>query len=190
MVIVKTFFNEVLLIKPNIFNDFRGSFRENYRKKTFFTKARRKINFCQDNLTYSKKGVLRGLHYQLHPYSQSKLVSVIEGKVLDVVVDIRKGSPTFGKHFSQELSSKNNLQLFVPRGFAHGFITLSKFSIFYYKVDQYYNSKNERNISPEDPELDIDWMLPECEWIQSEKDKKKSFLKNAELFEFNKDLYA
>ena len=146
--------------------------------------------FCQDNLTHSKKGVLRGSHYQLTPFSQTKLVSVIQGSILDVVVDIRKNSPTFGQYFSFELSAENQLQLFIPRGFAHGFITLSETSIFIYKVDQYYNFASEGSIVPDDPALGIDWQIPQSEWIQSEKDKNHPTLEEAPLFDYNIDLYA
>ena len=135
--------------------------------------------------SFSYQGVLRGLHYQLPPFAQSKLVSVIEGSVLDVVVDIRRGSPTFGQYFSQELNTENRFQMFIPRGFAHGFITLSKSSIFCYKVDNFFNSKYERSLSPDDPELDINWRLSKDEWIQSRRDKNNSKLANLSLFEGN-----
>ena len=190
MILKTTPFNEVFILKPNLHLDERGSFMESFNEREVEKTLVRKIAFCQDNLTYSKKGVLRGLHYQLPPFSQTKLVQVLEGSVLDVVVDIRKGSPTFGQHFSCELSAENQLQLFIPRGFAHGFITLSETSIFMYKVDQYYNFESEGSITPDDTALGIDWQLPQSEWIQSEKDKKHPTLAEATLFDYNTDLYA
>ena len=190
MTAIPTLFKEVFLIKPLVHKDARGSFREGYKDKDVQRLIGRQIDFCQDNLTDSKKGVLRGLHYQLPPFSQSKLVTVLQGSVLDVVVDIRKGSPTFGKHFSQELSAENQLQLFVPRGFAHGYITLSASSLFMYKVDQYYHPQSEGSIAPDDPSLGIDWRLPKSEWIQSEKDQNHPALDQANLFDNKEDLYA
>ena len=190
MTIIPTVFKEVLLLKPEIYFDARGSFSEHFLSKGFQEAVGKQINFCQDNLTHSKKGVLRGLHYQLPPHSQSKLVSVIQGGVLDVVVDIRKGSPTFGQHFSKELTDENQLQLFIPKGFAHGYITLSEYSIFLYKVDQYYHPENEGNIAPNDPALGIDWRMPEKKWIQSDKDKMHPKLKDAILFDYKKNLYV
>ena len=190
MTAIPTLFKEVFLLKLELYRDARGSFKEAYKQKAFEQRIGRKIDFCQDNHTYSKKGVLRGLHYQLPPFSQSKLVSVLRGSVLDVVVDIRKGSPTFGRHFSQELSAENQLQLFVPRGFAHGYITLSEDSIFMYKVDNYYQPDREGSIAPEDIELGIDWKFPKSEWIRSEKDQKHPSLSEANLFNYNQDLYA
>ena len=190
MNIKTTPFKEVFILKPNVHLDERGSFRESFNGREAEKVLGRKIMFCQDNLTHSKKGVLRGLHYQLHPFSQTKLVQVIQGNVLDVVVDIRKGSPTFGQYFNCQLSAENQLQLFIPRGFAHGFITLSETSIFIYKVDQYYNFESEGSIAPDDPALGIDWQIPPSEWIQSEKDKNHLTLAAAPLFDYNKDLYA
>lgn len=189
MNIKTTPFKEVFILKPNVHLDERGSFMESYNGREVEKALGRKTMFCQDNLTYSKKGVLRGLHYQLPPYSQTKLVSVIQGSVLDVIVDIRKDSPTFGQKFSCELSDENKLQLFVPRGFAHGFITLSETSTFMYKVDQHYNFKSEGSIAPDDPALGIDWQIPKPEWIQSEKDKKHPTLNEATLFDYYIDLY-
>jgi len=189
MIIKTTPFKEVFILEPKVHLDERGSFTESFNKKEVEKALGRKTKFCQDNQTFSKKGVLRGLHYQLSPFSQTKLVRVVQGKVLDVVVDIRKGSPTFGNHFSCELSSENQLQLFIPRGFAHGYITLSKTSVFMYKVDQFYNFETEGSITPNDPALAIDWQIPESEWIQSEKDKKHPILLKASLFDYNIDLY-
>ena len=190
MKIKHTFFSEVLLLQPFRNIDKRGFFTEQFTKKVFEKVTGNKIIFCQDNITYSKKGVLRGLHYQLPPHSQSKLVSVIHGRVLDVVVDIRKGSPTFGEYFSQELSAENGFQIFIPRGFAHGYITLSNYSTFLYKVDRYYYPKSEGSIAPNDPDLSIDWKLPQSSWIQSKKDKNHPLLSQAVLFDFKENLYA
>ena len=189
MNIKTTPFKEVFILKPKVHLDERGSFMESFNKNDVEKALGRKTTFCQDNQTFSKKGVLRGLHYQLPPFSQTKLVQVLQGIVLDVVVDIRQGSPTFGHHFSCELSAENQLQLFIPRGFAHGFITLSETSIFIYKVDQYYNFASEGSITPDDVALGIDWQLPQSEWIQSEKDKKNPMLAEATIFDFNIDLY-
>ena len=190
MNIKTTPFKGVFILKPKVHLDERGSFMESFNEMEVENLLGIKKAFCQDNQTFSKKGVLRGLHYQLPPFSQTKLVQVIQGNVLDVVVDIRKGSPTFGQHFSCQLSAENELQLFIPRGFAHGFITLTESSIFMYKVDQYYNVASEGSISPDDPELGIDWQLPQSEWIQSEKDKKHPTLAEALLFDNDTDLYA
>ena len=190
MTIIPTTFKDLFLLKPDIFEDTRGSFSKHFSGKLFKNITEKDIYFYQDNLTHSKKGVLRGLHYQLPPFSQSKLVSVIQGKVFDVVVDIRKGSPSFGEHFTQELSDQNKLQLFIPRGFAHGFITLSENSIFMYKVDNYYEPQSEGSIAPDDPDLGINWNLPKSEWILSEKDRKNPRLSKARLFDYNKDMYA
>jgi len=190
MNIKTTPFKEVFIFKPNVNLDERGSFMESFNERKVEKAFGRITTFCQDNLTHSKKGVLRGLHYQLPPFSQTKLVQVLKGSVLDVVVDVRKGSPTFGQHFSCELSAENQLQLFIPRGFAHGFITLSETSIFIYKVDQYYNFESEGSITPDDPALGIDWQLSPSEWIQSEKDKKHPKLAEALLFDYNTDLNA
>ena len=190
MTATPTLFKEVLLLKPRVYRDARGSFSEHHQQQVLEKAVGRHIHFCQDNLTHSKKGVLRGLHYQLPPYSQSKLVSVIEGCVLDVVVDLRAGAPTFGQYLSQELSTDNGFQLFIPRGFAHGYITLSESSIFMYKVDQYYHPQSEGSITPEDPELGIDWKLSKSDWIQSEKDQYHPSLGEAPLFDYKQDLYA
>ena len=190
MQLISNFFKEVLLLKPNSNIDKRGSFSELYHRSDFIRANGGRVDFCQDNLTHSKKGVLRGLHYQLNPNAQSKLVSVIQGTVLDVVVDVRKGSPTFGKHFTQELSDQNNFQIFIPRGFAHGYLTLSETSILHYKVDNIYSSESEGSIAPNDPELGIDWIFPETEWIQSDKDRKNPELKDAILYDYKKNLYV
>ena len=184
-----TDFKDVLLITPKSYQDKRGSFRENFRLDKLENFINRKIVFCQDNLANSKKGVIRGLHYQLEPFSQSKLVSVIKGEILDVVVDIRKGSPTFGKHISFKLTENNQQHLFIPRGYAHGYITLSESSIFHYKVDNYYNKASEGSIAFDDSKLQIDWILPQAEWIISEKDKNHPLLEDALLFEYSINIY-
>ena len=189
MNIKTTPFKEVFILKPKVHLDERGYFTESYNEKEIEKVLGRKIGFCQDNQTFSKKGVLRGLHYQLPPFSQSKLVRVIEGKVLDIIVDIRKGSPTFGQHYSCELSAENQLQIFIPRGFAHGYITLSESSIFSYKVDNYYNKESEGSIAFDDPKLGIDWLLDPFTFLISEKDKLHPNLDQAQCFDFKKSLY-
>ena len=190
MKVKPTLFPEVILLQPSINIDDRGSFTEQFNQKVFNKAIGKQINFCQDNLAFSKKGVIRGLHYQLPPFSQSKLVTAVQGTILDVVIDIRKGSHNFGKHFTLELSDQNQYQLFIPRGFAHGYITLSESSIFHYKVDQYHYPKSERGINPNDPNLKIDWKIPKDDWIQSKKDKSNPSLSEVKVFDFKKDLYG
>ena len=184
-----TNFDDVIIFNNQSFKDLRGSFKESFRLDKIENALNQKIHFCQDNIAESKKGVLRGLHYQIDPYSQSKLVSVIKGKVIDIIVDIRKGSPTFGKHISIELSDENQKQVFIPRGYAHGYITLSEESIFHYKVDNYYNKSSEASIAFDDPKLQINWILPKSELIVSEKDTNHPLLKDAILFDFKANLY-
>jgi dTDP-4-dehydrorhamnose 3,5-epimerase len=170
---------DVVLIKPTIHGDNRGYFIETFRQDLFEDAVGYQINFIQDNESKSTKGVLRGLHYQLPPYTQAKLVRVIEGGVLDVAVDIRKSSPTFGQHVAVELTAENKHQLFVPHGFAHGFVVLSDSATFAYKVDNYYTPEHDRGIAFDDSELAIDWQLP-LELLQlSDKDKTHSSLANA-----------
>ena len=183
MKFIKTEIPEVIIIEPKVFGDDRGYFMESY-KKTLFDKNVRKIEFVQDNESKSKKGVLRGLHYQLPPFAQTKLVRVIKGKVLDVAVDIRRGSPTFGKYIAVELSEENKRQLFIPRGFAHGFLVLSDEAIFTYKVDNYYAPEYDRGIRFNDPDININWNFPKEEILVSDKDKNASFLKDAEIFKY------
>jgi len=162
---------EVVLIKPTVHGDNRGYFMESFRQDLFEEAIGYKVNFIQDNESKSTKGVLRGLHYQLPPYAQAKLVRVIEGSVLDVAVDIRKSSTTFGQYVAAELTAENKHQLFVPHGFAHGFIVLSDSATFTYKVDNYYAPEHDRGIAFDDNDLDIDWQLP-LELLQlSDKDK-------------------
>ena len=158
------------IIEPKVFKDPRGYFFESFNQNKFNELIGKTIDFVQDNESFSSKGVLRGLHFQTGAYAQAKLVRVIEGAVLDVVVDIRKESPTFSEHFSIELSKDNKRQLFVPKGFAHGFIVLSETAIFSYKCDNFYNKASEQGLRYDDPSLGIDWKLPANEFIVSEKD--------------------
>jgi dTDP-4-dehydrorhamnose 3,5-epimerase len=172
----------VIVCEPNILKDERGYFFESFKKEVFEDFIGGHINFIQDNEAKSTKGVLRGLHYQLPPFAQSKLVRVVKGSVLDIAVDIRKSSPTFGKYEAVELTAENKLQLFIPKGFAHGYVVLSDEAIFSYKVDNYYNKESERGIMFNDPALQIDWKLPANELIISEKDTNQPLFKQADLF--------
>ncbi|MDR2292477.1 MAG: dTDP-4-dehydrorhamnose 3,5-epimerase [Prevotellaceae bacterium] len=181
MEIIKTNIADVLIIKPEILSDSRGYFFESFVQKEFEQKVCKTV-FLQDNESKSSYGVLRGLHYQLPPFAQAKLVRIIKGKVLDVAVDIRKNSPTFGKYAAVELSEENHLQLFIPRGFAHGFVVLSNETIFQYKCDNYYSPQNEGAVIWNDETVGIDWKIPEQDIILSEKDKKHPALASAILF--------
>ena len=163
-------------------NDERGYFFETFRKDKLENFLGEKINFCQDNESKSTKGVLRGLHYQLPPFAQTKMVRVVKGCVLDIAVDIRKNSPTFGKHVAVELSEENKCQLFIPPGFAHGYVVLSGEAIFSYKVDNYYHKDSERGILFSDNFLEINWGFPLKDVIISEKDKIQPTIQNADLF--------
>jgi dTDP-4-dehydrorhamnose 3,5-epimerase len=175
---------DVVLIEPTIHGDDRGYFIETFRQDLLEEAIGYKVNFVQGNESKSIKGVLRGLHYQLPPYTQAKLVRVIEGNVLDVAVDIRKSSPTFGQHVSIELTAQNRHQLFVPQGFAHGFVVLSESATFAYKVDNYYAPEHDRGIAFDDKELKIDWQLSAEELQLSDKDKTHPTLENTkDLFE-------
>ena len=175
---------DVILIEPTIHGDDRGYFVETFRQDLFEEAIGYKVNFIQDNESRSTKGVLRGLHYQLPPYTQAKLVRVIEGSVLDVAVDIRKSSLTFGQYVAVELTANNKHQLFVPHGFAHGFVVLSDSSTFAYKADNYYTPEYDRGIAFDDSELAIDWQLLAEELQLSDKDKSHPSLANArDLFE-------
>lgn len=186
----QTHIADVFLIEPEVFGDERGYFVETFRADVFEQQTGIKTAFVQDNESRSSFGVLRGLHYQLPPYAQSKLVRVIEGKVLDVAVDIRKGSPSFGQHVSVELSADNKHELFIPRGFAHGFVVLSESAIFSYKVDNYYSPECDRGIQFNDPQLEIDWQLDLEQLILSDKDKHQPLLQDAaDLFEYQNNLY-
>ena len=178
----KTKIPDIVIIEPKIFKDDRGYFFESFRYD-LFEKEMGKINFVQDNESKSTYGTLRGLHYQLPPFAQSKLVRVVFGKVLDVAVDIRKNSPTFGNYVSVELSAENKKQLFVPRGCAHGYVALSDTVIFQYKVDNFYNKESEGGIIWNDEEIGIDWMIDEKDIILSEKDELLPKFENADIFE-------
>ena len=162
----------VILIEPTLYGDNRGYFIETHRQDLLEEAIGYKVNFVQDNESKSSKGVLRGLHYQIPPYAQAKLIRVNEGSVLDIVVDIRKSSPTYGQHVAIELTAENKHQIFIPHGFAHGFIVLSDSATFAYKVDNYYNKNLERGISFKDKYLNIDWGVDENEITISDKDKK------------------
>ena len=175
---------DVILIEPTVLGDDRGYFVETFRQDLLDQAVGYKVNFIQDNESKSTKGVLRGLHYQLPPYAQAKLVRVIEGSVLDVTVDIREYSPTFGQHVTVELTGKNKHQLFVPHGFAHGFVVLSDSATFAYKVDNYYAPEHDRGIAFNDRKLGIDWKLAVDELQLSDRDKTHPDLSDAlELFE-------
>ena len=187
----RTKIEEVLLCKPIVHMDGRGYFMETFQDKELSNFLGYNIDFCQDNESKSSKGVLRGLHYQLAPFAQTKLVRVIQGKVLDVVVDIRKDSPTFGKHVKVLLSAENKLQLFIPKGFAHGFLVLEDDTIFSYKVDSYYSAEHDRGILFNDPFLGIDWGLEESLFSLSPKDIKQVKLSDSnDLFDYKVNYYA
>ena len=189
MEVIKTEIEGVVIIEPRIFNDERGYFYESFSQREFEEKVCR-TTFVQDNQSKSSYGVLRGLHFQKPPYSQSKLVRCIKGAVLDVAVDIRKGSPTFGKHVAVELSEENHRQLFIPRGFAHGFAVLTPEAVFQYKCDNYYNKESEGSVAWNDPQLAIDWRIPADKVLLSEKDKLGKNITDAEyLFDYNEKLY-
>ena len=191
MQFTRTKIPDVIIIEPKVHGDSRGYFVETFRADKLEEFLGFKINFCQDNESKSSKGVLRGLHYQLHPAAQTKLVRVILGRVLDVAVDIRKNSPTFGHHVAVELTSENKKQLLVPRGFAHGFVVLEEDTIFAYKVDNYYSPENDRGIAFNDPSLNIDWILDHDELNLSAKDTKQPLLQDTnDIFEFGVDYYA
>ena len=191
MQFTRTKIPDVIIIEPKVHGDSRGYFVETFRADKLEEFLGFKINFCQDNESKSSKGVLRGLHYQLHPAAQTKLVRVILGRVLDVAVDIRKNSPTFGHHVAVELTSENKKQLLVPRGFAHGFVVLEEDTIFAYKVDNYYSPENDRGIAFNDPSLNIDWILDHDELNLSAKDTKQPLLKDTnDIFEVGVDYYA
>ena len=170
MPFIETGFEGLKVFEPRVFADARGYFFESFNKQVF-AEAGITSEFVQDNESRSTRGVLRGLHYQLNPMAQAKLVRVVEGAVLDVAVDIRKGSPTFGKHYALELSAENKKQLYIPRGFAHGFAVLSESCIFQYKCDNFYSKESEGGILFSDAALGIDWMLKPEEVLVSDKDK-------------------
>jgi dTDP-4-dehydrorhamnose 3,5-epimerase len=189
MEVIKTALEGVVILIPRIFKDERGYFYESFSQKEFDEKVM-PVRFVQDNESMSVKNVIRGLHYQKMPYTQSKLVRCTQGTVLDVVVDIRKGSPTFGQHVTVELSRENHRQLFIPRGFAHGFAVLSDTAVFQYKCDNFYAPQAEAGIQLTDKTLGIDWRTPLQEAILSAKDKKYPLLKDATLdFDINDQFY-
>lgn len=177
----------VFVIEPKVFGDNRGYFFESFRAD-LFRKEIGDVEFIQDNESKSARGVLRGLHYQLPPFAQSKLVRVIQGEVLDVAVDVRKGSPTFGKSVSEVLSAENKKQIFIPIGFAHGFLVLSDEAVFAYKVDALYSKESEAGIIYNDDSLNINWRLEEAQIKLSEKDKNLPILEKAELFNYGDEL--
>ena len=188
MEVIKTAIESVVIIEPHLFKDDRGYFFESFSERDFNAQVRT-VKFVQDNESKSCYGVLRGLHFQKPPFAQSKLVRVIKGAVLDVAVDIRKGSPTFGKHVAVELTEDNHRQSFIPRGFAHGFSVLTPEVIFQYKCDNFYAPQSEGALAWDDPDLGIDWKIPADKVILSEKDKHHSRLKDAEwLFDYKEDM--
>lgn len=189
MKIIETAIEDVVIIEPRLFKDERGYFFESFSQREFEEKIR-KISFVQDNESKSSYGVLRGLHFQKPPYAQSKLVRVIKGAVLDVAVDIRKGSPTFGKHVAIELTEENHLQLFIPRGFAHGFSVLSQDVIFQYKCDNFYAPQSEGALAWDDSDLNINWRIPTNQIILSEKDKHHEKLRMLHGYSITTQIYT
>ena len=189
MEVIKTDIEGLVIIEPKVFKDARGYFFESFSQREFEEKVR-KVNFVQDNESMSSYGVMRGLHFQRPPFTQSKLVRCVKGRVLDVAVDIRKGSPTYGKHVAVELSEDNHRQFFVPRGFAHGFAVLSDTAIFQYKCDNFYAPQADSGISIKDESLGIDWQIPTEQALLSEKDINHLCLKDFDSpFDYNMDLY-
>ena len=186
----KTDIEGVLIIEPKVFSDARGYFLESFNAKEFTEKTGLNINFVQDNESMSSYGVMRGLHFQRPPFTQSKLVRCVKGAVLDVAVDIRKGSPTYGQHVAVELTEDNHRQFFVPRGFAHGFAVLSDTAVFQYKCDEFYHPEADGGISIIDDSLGIDWRIPTEKALLSEKDTKHAMLKDFDSpFDINVPLY-
>ena len=191
MKFTRTEITDVVIVEPAVHGDERGYFMETFREDKLSEFLGYKIGFCQDNESKSSYGVLRGLHYQLPPYAQTKLVRVIHGRVLDVAVDIRKNSPTFGQHVAVELSAENKRQLLVPRGFAHGFVVLEDDTIFAYKVDSYYSPECDKGIAFDDPDIAIDWKVPPPDLKLSAKDRIQPKLHETDaLFEYRTDYYA
>ncbi|MDE7466741.1 MAG: dTDP-4-dehydrorhamnose 3,5-epimerase [Muribaculaceae bacterium] len=189
MNIIKTDIQGVVILEPRIFKDSRGYFFESYSKREFDSQVR-PVDFVQDNQSMSTRGVIRGLHFQAPPFAQSKLVRCVRGAVLDVAVDIRRGSPTYGHHVAVELSEENQRQFFVPRGFAHGFAVLSDVAVFQYKCDNYYHPEAEGGISIADTSLGIDWCFNPAEAILSDKDLRHPLLADfISPFDYNQDLY-
>ena len=189
MEVIKTAIDGLVIIEPKVFGDSRGYFFESFSQREFEEKVR-KIKFVQDNESMSSYGVMRGLHFQTPPFTQSKLVRCVKGKVLDVAVDIRKGSPTYGQHVSVELSEDNHRQFFVPRGFAHGFAVLSDTAIFQYKCDNFYAPQADGGISILDASLGINWQIPTDKALLSDKDLKHALLKDFDSpFSIDMNLY-
>lgn len=189
MNIIQTKIPGLVIIEPKVFKDPRGYFFESFSQREFEEKVR-KINFVQDNESMSSYGVMRGLHFQAPPFAQSKLVRCVKGKVLDVAVDIRKGSPTYGQHVAVELTEDNHLMTFIPKGFAHGFAVLSETAVFQYKCDNFYAPQADGGISILDESLGIDWQIPMEKALLSEKDTKHPLLKDFDSpFDINIDLY-
>ena len=189
MEVIKTDIEGLVIIEPKIFGDARGYFFESFSQREFEAKVR-KVNFVQDNESMSSYGVMRGLHFQRPPFAQSKLVRCVKGRVLDVAVDIRKGSPTYGQHVAVELSEDNHRQFFVPRGFAHGFVVLSETAVFQYKCDNFYAPEADGGINIKDETLSIDWQISLEDAILSEKDTKHLCLKDFDSpFDYNINLY-
>lgn len=189
MEVIKTDIDGVVIIRPRIFNDSRGYFFESYSQREFDEKVR-PVSFVQDNESCSSFGVMRGLHFQRPPFTQSKLVRCVRGSVLDLAVDIRKGSPTYGRHVAVELTEENHLQFFVPRGFAHGFAVLSEMAVFQYKCDNYYAPQADGGIAITDTSLGIDWRIDSANAILSEKDTQHVALADFDSpFDINTDLY-
>ncbi|MBR1958436.1 MAG: dTDP-4-dehydrorhamnose 3,5-epimerase [Tidjanibacter sp.] len=182
MNVIRTDIEGVLVIEPQVFGDERGYFFESFNAERFLAQTGLRVEFVQDNESSSKRGVLRGLHFQREPYAQAKLVRVVQGRVIDVAVDIRPGSPTFGKYVATELSGENHRQMFIPKGFAHGYVVLEDDTVFQYKCDEYYHPESEAGIAWNDPQIGIEWPLSEDEIILSDKDRKHLTLK--ELCEF------
>lgn len=176
MNVIKTDIEGVVVIEPKVFGDERGYFFESFNAERFFAETGIDVAFVQDNESRSKRGVLRGLHFQREPYAQAKLVRVVQGRVIDVAVDIRPGSPTFGKYVATELSGENHRQMFIPKGFAHGYVVLEDDTVFQYKCDEYYHPESEAGIAWNDPQIGIEWPLSEDEIILSDKDRNRQIL--------------
>jgi dTDP-4-dehydrorhamnose 3,5-epimerase len=193
MMFTRTHIQDVVIVEPEVHGDDRGYFLEAFRQDKLDEFLGFKIDFIQDNESKSGKGVLRGLHYQLAPAAQTKLVRVIQGSVLDVAVDIRKGSYTFGQYVAAKLTGQNKKQLLVPRGFAHGFVVLEENTVFSYKVDNYYSPENDRGVAFDDPDLDIDWQISTDNLKLSEKDKAQPLfhqLVDKDVFNVKTNYYA
>lgn len=190
MIFIPQAIPDVVLIEPKVHGDDRGYFVETFRQDKFEEAVGHTVGFIQDNESKSNCGVLRGLHYQIGEAAQSKLVRVIQGCVLDIAVDIRLGSPTFGQYVAIELSGENKQQLFVPRGFAHGFVVLEDDTIFSYKVDNYYSPENDRGIAFNDASLGINWRIPSEQLLLSKKDQQQPLLVDADVFSYEQDYYG